>query len=425
LDNYCKEKHIELIPCLATFGHLYELLRLPRFEHLNELDIKASTFPHSLWDRMAHYTIDPLNEESFSLVRSMIEEYASLFSSKYFNLCCDETFDLGKGKNRKIAEKAGVGKLYVDFVKKLCNVVIENGKIPMIWGDIVLKYPEIVSEIPEGTIFLNWNYNPSPSEDNVRFFYEKGVPQYVCPGVWGWSRFVNEINKATDNIRRQIEFGKKYSVGGVLITDWGDCGHVNFFTASLHGLALGASLSWNLESIENNNAFDIRLSEYEWGKAASFLYSNLRELGSLCNYHFGNIYAWINNKECLWNIEKEVAKWEIENLSLNYKRASEILNYLKQLYEHLLPQKKEDFEEILWGARAVRWTLALLVVKVIVEYGKKGDFIVSTLNLIEETKMLKDNFVYLWLRKNKRSELENVVAVFDRVGEWLSTFCLR
>jgi N-acetyl-beta-hexosaminidase len=58
LDEYCARRYIDLVPSLSTFGHLYELLRLPRFEHLNELNINASQTPRCLWDRMAHYTLD-------------------------------------------------------------------------------------------------------------------------------------------------------------------------------------------------------------------------------------------------------------------------------------------------------------------------------------------------------------------------------
>jgi len=113
LDRYARCFHIELVPSLSSFGHLYELLRLKRFEHLNELNIKASEIPQNLWDRMAHYTIDPANEASYELIKSMIEEYLPLFSSKYFNICCDETFDLGKGKNLLRVQKEGVGTLYL------------------------------------------------------------------------------------------------------------------------------------------------------------------------------------------------------------------------------------------------------------------------------------------------------------------------
>lgn len=224
LDAYCRLNYIDLVPSLATFGHLYELLRLRRFEHLNELDIKASELPHNLWDRMAYYTIDVSREESFSLVRSMIDEYVPLFSSRYCNICCDETFDLGKGKNRELAAKVGEGRLYVDFVKKIIGAVNGLGKVPMLWGDIVLHHPELIREISDDVIFLNWAYDAGVTGKATAMFAKAGVKQYVCPGVQGWSRFANDITTASANIRRMARFGKRYGALGVLNTDWGDCG---------------------------------------------------------------------------------------------------------------------------------------------------------------------------------------------------------
>jgi N-acetyl-beta-hexosaminidase len=72
LDAYCRERYIELVPSMSTFGHLYELIRHPKYEHLNELDIKASQVPFDLYDRMSHYTLDVSQNESFALVKSMV-----------------------------------------------------------------------------------------------------------------------------------------------------------------------------------------------------------------------------------------------------------------------------------------------------------------------------------------------------------------
>ena len=55
----------------------------------------------NIWaERIHHHTIDPTNEGSIKLICSLIDQYAPLFRSKYFNICCDETFDLGKGRNK-------------------------------------------------------------------------------------------------------------------------------------------------------------------------------------------------------------------------------------------------------------------------------------------------------------------------------------
>ena len=93
LDQYCQKRHVELIPSLSTFGHLYEVLRSKSFNELCELD-NSQGGEYSFCDRMVHSTLDVTNEGSIKLVEEMLMQYIPLFTSDTFNICCDETFDL-------------------------------------------------------------------------------------------------------------------------------------------------------------------------------------------------------------------------------------------------------------------------------------------------------------------------------------------
>ncbi|NLE02950.1 MAG: family 20 glycosylhydrolase [Fibrobacter sp.] len=416
LDLYCKKYHVELIPSLATFGHLYELLRLKRFEHLNELNVKASLLPHNLWDRMAHYTIDVSNDESFSLIKSMIEEYLPLFSSRYFNICCDETFDLGKGKNREKAEVYGRGKLYISFVKKIVDLVISHGKVPMLWGDIVLNHPELISELPRDVIFLNWGYTPDVTEDSTKIFASKGVSQYVCPGTTGWSRFINDIAAASQNIRKMARFGRKFQAAGILTTDWGDCGHINPIAGSLHGMALGAAVSWNTNSYEDDSLFDKSLSFLEFDDSSQTVCGLLRDLGSLCFYHFGNLYAWVYGISGLWNKEEQLKNTNILDLEQNYIRAGEIRNELMLSFSGK-NNRLVDFKELLWSASAIEWVLGLLIFKKNVEYNQYGNLTLKKDTIIHSGYDILNTFINIWRLRNKESELNNVISTIKSALE--------
>ena len=239
LDDYCAARGIELVPSMSSFGHLLELLRTKTYAHLCETegsDRMPSTMPH----RMAHLTIDPCNPASFELIASMLDEYMALFRTKLFNVCADETFDLGKGRNRGKAEQ----ELYMPFVKKLCAHVAATGRTPMFWGDIVLRFPDALAELPEGTICLNWGYSAEEKEDPTRILHEAGAKQYQCPGVCGWNQIIPRMADSHENIRRMAEYGRKYSAAGFLNTDWGDYGHVNDPRFSLPGMAAGACAAW-------------------------------------------------------------------------------------------------------------------------------------------------------------------------------------
>jgi len=432
LDSYCAGRCVDLVPSLSTFGHLYELLRLPRFEHLNELDIRASETPRDLWDRMAHYTLNVSDPGSFELVKGMIEEYAPLFSSRWFNICCDETVDLGKGKNAERAEREGVGRLYVEFVNKIIDVVKSVGKKPMLWGDIILKYPEYISELPADTVFLNWDYVPDVKDESVKKFKEAGVTQYVCPGVQAWSRFAADVDRAGANISRMTRFGREAGAAGVLNTNWGDCGHINLPANSYHGLAFGAAHSWNggaedivdtdIDTVDTDD-FDSRFQFLHWGVKGGRLGKLLRELGGLSSYHFGNLYAWVIDKQCRWYKEDDVKSADAEMLLTKAARAAEIKRELESIAVGARSLFVDDFEEYVWSADATAWLISLLIAKKKYEYGQEAETVpVDPDSLINNGKTLLERFETLWLKSGRESELRDVVgtfnAVFDRVSKW-------
>lgn len=249
LDAYCRRLNIELVPSVSTFGHLYKVLSTKTYGNYCEAPEQAKE-EFSFHDRMHHHTLDVSNEGSIAFAKKQIEEFLPLFTSGQFNICADETFDLGKGKSRELAEKKGIQRLYLDFVKELCEFVIEKGKRPMFWGDIIAGFPEAVRELPEEVICLNWGYSPEQKENETKALSDARAVQYVCPGVGGWNQFINLIDSSYQNISKMCSYAHKYQALGVLNTDWGDFGHINHPEFSTTGLIYGAAFSWNREQLE-------------------------------------------------------------------------------------------------------------------------------------------------------------------------------
>lgn len=248
LDEYCKARHIELIPSLASFGHLYTLLSTKSYEDLCELP-DAAAQPFSFWDRMRHHTVNVTDARVLPLIKGMLEEYLALFSSDKFNLCADETFDLGTGRSAEYAKEHGVHRMYIDYVKELCAFLVEKGKQPMFWGDVICAEPFLVKELPENIVCLTWGYAPDQPEDACRKMAQTGVKQYLCPGVAGWNQWMNLIEPSYRNIVRMCGYAEKYHAIGILNTDWGDFGHINHPAYSIPGMIYGAAFSWNHEVI--------------------------------------------------------------------------------------------------------------------------------------------------------------------------------
>ena len=271
LEEYCTEHFIEFIPSLSTFGHLYELLQQPQYQHLRTLKDYVPT-PFGWEERMAHHTIDPTNSESLPLVQSLIDQYAPLFTSEYFNICCDETFDL----KRFDEEGKDSARLYVDFVHSIIRHVKNKGKTVMMWADIVNKHPETIEQLPEDTVFLNWCYRANPAEKNMEEsmanFQKLGRRQIVCPGNASWFRLCEDLSISEPNIEKMTELGYRYGAEGVLNTNWGDWGHTCSMELAMLSTAYAAARSWNIDTTRGKD-FDaaVDLLIYRQQGAASLV----------------------------------------------------------------------------------------------------------------------------------------------------------
>lgn len=427
LDEYCIEKHIELVPSLASFGHLYHALTSKSFNHLCEFD-HCYGKPFSWIERMGHHTLNVTDERSIDFVRDMFEEFIPLFSSDKFNICCDETFDLGKGKSKEQGEKNGVGRLYVDFLKKIIDIVRVYNKKPMFWSDIIIKYPELLCELPQDVICLNWNYSAEATDKNTKIIAQSGLPQYVCPGVSGWDKFMNDLDGSFENIKRMIQYGKQYNAVGVLNTDWGDYGHINLFANSMPGMIYGAALSWNTEYVEDIDGIDKAISRLEFKDKRDRIVSVLRELSRAHVITFMETVWWkedrFNQSKLLKNKpeykDKYILNIKEEKIHEGYNKAQKLEIEILKLMAEAPKEVKNDYKEFYISSRAVAILNSLYLVI------KKYDLNEEVQKLIHEPKELAreieyflNDFCNIWRIRNKESELQRVKDTFRDICVFL------
>jgi hypothetical protein len=420
-DEYCRQRHIELVPSLSTFGHLYAILSSESYHHLCELE-NSNKHPYSAINRMHHHTLDVSNPGSIALIEEMIGEYAPLFSSKIFNINCDETFDLGKGKSGDLVREAGRGRIYLDFLLKIADIGKRHGKRVMFWGDIILEHPEFLKDIPRDLIALNWNYNPQPDESRVKSIADSGLAQYVCPGVWGWRRIMNDFDASFKNIRRMIGFGVKYGACGVLNTDWGDLGHVNLFANSTPGIIYGANLSWNPHDIRRDAEIEESISYIEYGYDE--LMRLLKELGRQQPVRWEHVVFW-DEKELIKDAEiggppPSIQDCDEVELQSAYTKALETEGQLFFLSQYIRNLRKADIREFCCAARGVALLNAFaLAVK---RYQYKQDCVSLVMGPVELAEALDHwiiRFATLWRTRNKESELYRIREVIGRMCVFL------
>ena len=246
LDAYCKDNFIDFIPSIATFGHLYELLSKDRYRHLCVLDDFKQE--RHLWnERLQHHTIDPLNPESIELIKSLIDQYSPNFTSEWFNICCDETFDLKNGKHKD----KNTGELYINFVQEILEHLGKKGKKVMMWGDVLRDHPDQIDKLPKDVLLLNWYYRPNPARERVSSFHDAGRKQILTTSTWTFYNFTENLNLSLPNITDMSSLGYEYKVEGILNSIWGDYGHTASIELTECGVAYGADRSWNVKADVN------------------------------------------------------------------------------------------------------------------------------------------------------------------------------
>ena len=320
LDRYCQDRGVDLVPTIASFGHLYKLLRTKSYKHLCELEEEDGR-AFSFIERQLHHMVDPTSDEAFAMIEEMLTQFASLFSSEWFNICCDETFDIGKGKSKEAAEKVGNGKLYVDFLNKVCVTAKKLGKRPQFWGDILLEHPECMQELQSDGVCLNWDYAELAADIKPKKMAENGITQYLCPGVHGWNHMMNRLDGAYSNVSRMCAHAHRFHAFGVLNTDWGDYGHINHPAFSLPGLIYGAALSWSEKPVSEEE-INRQISAVEFGDFTENIVRVLRDCctcetiswGRLVQYREIRLFGVLEgSEEAFWaqeNYEKAQADSE-------------------------------------------------------------------------------------------------------------------
>jgi hexosaminidase len=280
LDQYCRDRFIELVPNQNSFGHMERWLKLPAYRDLAEAP-DGFTFPWGV-RHAGGFTLNPLDPRSIELVVELYDELLPHFTSPLFNVGCDETFDLGLGQSKAECDRVGKGRVYLDYLKKIHALLQDHQRIMMFWGDIIIHHPALIPELPRDVVALEWGYEAGhPFDEHLAQFDSAGIPVFVCPGTSSWCSITGRTDNALANLREAAAAGIKNNAAGYLITDWGDYGHHQPLSISYLPYAAGAAYSWAHEA---NRRLDLPAA-----LDAHVFHDRNRMMGQLA-FDLGNVY---------------------------------------------------------------------------------------------------------------------------------------
>jgi hexosaminidase len=244
--DYAGKYFITILPEQQAFGHLHQFLKYEIYSDLAET-------PHG-------HVLTPTNPKTYDFIRQVYGEVVPLFPGPFFHIGSDETFELGLGQTKALAAQQGLGRVYLEHLQKVFEIMKPYHKQLMFWGDIAVKYPELLTILPKDMIAVPWDYDPKPSYENIITPYTNaGLRVVVAPGAGNWRVIWPDLDSAFVNSRNFIRDGQKHQAIGALNTTWNDDGE-SLVDMTWPALVFGAAASWQ----PGESSIDDFKSSYDW-----------------------------------------------------------------------------------------------------------------------------------------------------------------
>jgi Glycosyl hydrolase family 20, catalytic domain len=184
LADYARERGVELIPEIESFGHTRFITGVPQYARLQDA---------MQGGRNNFSAVTPVAPETLKLFADLYREVAEIFPSRYFHGGCDEVNWGGSELSREALKKKSRDEIWAEYVNSLDEIARGLGKDLIVWGDYVLhKQPGILPRLNKDIIVMDWQYyvtDPRPLEQAARTVVDTGLRVIGAPSIiscrWG------------------------------------------------------------------------------------------------------------------------------------------------------------------------------------------------------------------------------------------------
>ncbi|HLX89860.1 MAG TPA: glycoside hydrolase family 20 zincin-like fold domain-containing protein [Acidimicrobiales bacterium] len=271
LAAFCRERHVELTPNQNCLGHMERWLVHDRYAPLG-LSRGVTSGPMGM--PFPASTIDPALPGSLALARDLFGTLGSALPGARFHVGLDEPWDLPD-------ERAADWRTWLDTLRGLPEL---SDRELLVWGDMVAAHPELLAHLPDGVTVCEWGYESNhPFVDRGRVLADAGATHWVCPGTSSWMSVLGRTTNAIEGSRAAAGAAASTGASGMLVTDWGDFGHLQHLPVSDPGLAAAAAFSWCAAANDDLDASRIGalLDVHDFGDEAARVGRALVTLGDV------------------------------------------------------------------------------------------------------------------------------------------------
>ena len=225
IDQYAREKNMELIPCIQTLAHLEAIFRWNTYRKIQDCnDILLAD-----------------DEMTYELIDAMFRSVQKSFTCKTVNIGMDEAHMLGRGRYQDLNGSKDRFDILLKHLNRVAEIAKKYDFQLLMWGDMFFRlltgggYGENVAEvpqkvrdlIPDNVNLIYWDYYSCEQErydKNIKAHSAAKENIWFAGGLWTWAGFAPHnmfsINATEAALKACIENG----VQDVFLTMWGDDG---------------------------------------------------------------------------------------------------------------------------------------------------------------------------------------------------------
>ena len=223
--NYSEGLGLDVIPLQQSLGHAEYILMHERYAYLRA-------------DKRNLSQIDPTRlDAARDFFTELYSDMLSTHQSQYVHIGGDETRILDCKRCQDAwgddGEELGKSKLYVEYMTMIAEIVIAQGKTPLLWADMILAHPDAIADMPKNVIYIDWNYGWKFDRfgENPRTLIKKYGLKF-----WGASSIrsspddyhVTSWSKHMKNQAVYVSYARESGFEGMVLTSWSTSGEYGY-----------------------------------------------------------------------------------------------------------------------------------------------------------------------------------------------------
>jgi hypothetical protein len=240
IDRYAQMLGIELIPCMQTLGHLFEVLKWDTFADLRDDDTTL----------LAGY------EPTYQFIEEMIRAASSPVTTRRIHIGMDEAWHLGLGRYLAINGYRPKFEIMTQHLERVLAITERLGLQPMIWSDMFYRAlsptnsyhgvtvpEELARTIPQDVQLVYWDYYHMDEQhyiDRIRDHKQLSGTPIFAGCIWNWRPWSLNYGHTFATTNAALAACKREGVREVIATLWGDDATECDLEAAMLGLQLFA-----------------------------------------------------------------------------------------------------------------------------------------------------------------------------------------